>query len=51
MELQRGIKRFAIGLFLLLFAVGFVPLSVFAAEEQGAADKIQITYYYFSHDA
>lgn len=48
MELQRGIKRFAIGLFLLLFAVGFVPLSVFAAEEQGDADKIQITYYYFS---
>ena len=48
MELQRGIKRFAIGLFLLLFAVGVVPLPVLAAEEQGAADKIQITYYYFS---
>ena len=48
MELQRGIKRFAIGLFLLLFAVGVVPLPVLAAEEQGNADKIQITYYYFS---
>ena len=44
MELQRGIKRFAIGLFLLLFAVGVVPLPVLAAEEQGNADKIQITY-------
>ena len=42
MELQRGIKRFAIGLFLLLFAVGFVPLSVFAAEEQGDADKSKL---------